>query len=131
MGSIFLWYVVIKQTIDTEKEIGLKVNFILWDLPFFFKLLLSAQFQDQPDPFSEEHGLIYRAFVHLFDRLKEKGKQSDCTYVIKASFLEIYNEKVGRTFLVFFFFFFLRSPLYTTPLLLKMVDCVIGIECKG
>ncbi|EFX85436.1 hypothetical protein DAPPUDRAFT_314281 [Daphnia pulex] len=48
---------------------------------------------DQPDPFSEEHGLIYRAFVHLFDRLKEKSK-SDCTYIIKASFLEIYNEKV-------------------------------------
>ncbi|XP_032780386.2 kinesin-like protein KIF12 [Daphnia magna] len=50
-------------------------------------------FQDKPNPFSEEHGLIYRAFVHLFDRLKENTK-SDCTYIIKASFLEIYNEKV-------------------------------------
>lgn len=54
-------------------------------------------FQDKPNPFSEEHGLIYRAFVHLFDRLKENTK-SDCTYIIKASFLEIYNEKVKQFF---------------------------------
>ena len=40
--------------------------------------------------------MIYRAFVSLFDRLKEKA-QSDCTYVIKASFLEIYNEKVYKS----------------------------------
>ncbi len=63
----------------------------------FFKFALSelgffrVQFQERPDPFSEEHGLIYRSFVQLFDRLRD---QTECTYVIKASFLEIYNEKV-------------------------------------
>ena len=31
--------------------------------------------------------------MNLFDQLKEKA-QPDCSYVIKASFLEIYNEKL-------------------------------------
>lgn len=57
---------------------------------------LYVKFQDQPDAVSEDHGLIYRAFVHLFDRLKDnKNQNGECTFVIKASFLEIYNEKVG------------------------------------
>ena len=37
--------------------------------------------------------LIYRSFIYLFDQLEKR--REDATFVIKASYLEIYNEKVG------------------------------------
>lgn len=39
----------------------------------------------------ERHGLIFRSFLHLFELLK---KRKDVHFILKASFLEIYNEKV-------------------------------------
>ncbi|XP_017789042.1 PREDICTED: kinesin-like protein KIF12 [Habropoda laboriosa] len=42
-------------------------------------------------PYSEEHGLVFRSFVYLFKLLQER---EECNFVLKASFLEIYNEKV-------------------------------------
>lgn len=43
------------------------------------------------NPYSEDHGLVFRSFVYLFKVLQE---QENCNFVLKASFLEIYNEKV-------------------------------------
>lgn len=43
------------------------------------------------NPYSEDHGLVFRSFVYLFKVLQEHEK---CNFVLKASFLEIYNEKV-------------------------------------
>jgi len=43
------------------------------------------------DPYSEDHGLVFRSFVYLFKVLQE---HENCNFVLKASFLEIYNEKV-------------------------------------
>ncbi|XP_073985055.1 kinesin-like protein KIF12 isoform X3 [Rhodnius prolixus] len=40
---------------------------------------------------SEDHGLIFRAFLYLFKVLQDK---SNVNFILKASFLEIYNEKV-------------------------------------
>uniref|UniRef100_A0A1B0C8F4 Tetratricopeptide repeat protein 30 homolog n=2 Tax=Lutzomyia longipalpis TaxID=7200 RepID=A0A1B0C8F4_LUTLO len=48
-------------------------------------------FLRRPDPTDERHGLIFRSFVYLFQLLREK---KDTNFVLKASFLEIYNEKV-------------------------------------
>ncbi|XP_049858411.1 kinesin-like protein KIF12 [Schistocerca gregaria] len=48
-------------------------------------------FDQRPNPYSEDHGLVFRSFVHLFKLLQERR---DCHFVLKASFLEIYNEKV-------------------------------------
>lgn len=45
------------------------------------------------DPFSEDHGLVFRSFLHLFQQLRDK---TDVHFVLKASFLEIYNEKVSN-----------------------------------
>lgn len=42
--------------------------------------------------YSEDHGLVFRSFVYLFKVLQEHEK---CNFVLKASFLEIYNEKVS------------------------------------
>ena len=36
---------------------------------------------------------IFRSFIYLFDQLEKR--KDDATFVIKASYLEIYNEKVG------------------------------------
>lgn len=44
------------------------------------------------NPYSEQHGLVFRSFVYLFKLLQER---QDCNFVLKASFLEIYNEKVS------------------------------------
>ncbi|XP_050457791.1 kinesin-like protein KIF12 isoform X2 [Cataglyphis hispanica] len=46
---------------------------------------------EKMDPYSEDHGLVFRSFVYLFKVLQEHEK---CNFVLKASFLEIYNEKV-------------------------------------
>ncbi|XP_054287518.1 kinesin-like protein KIF12 [Macrosteles quadrilineatus] len=43
------------------------------------------------DPFSPNHGLVFRGFMYLFQQLQE---MRDTHFVLKASFLEIYNEKV-------------------------------------
>lgn len=39
------------------------------------------------------HGLVFRSFMYLFQLLQEKP---DAHFVLKASFLEIYNEKVPK-----------------------------------
>ncbi|XP_066591849.1 kinesin-like protein KIF12 isoform X3 [Prorops nasuta] len=46
---------------------------------------------ERMNPYSEEHGLVFRSFVYLFKLLQER---QECHFVLKASFLEIYNEKV-------------------------------------
>ncbi|OAD62769.1 Kinesin-like protein KIF12 [Eufriesea mexicana] len=46
---------------------------------------------ERMNPYSEQHGLVFRSFVYLFKLLQEK---QECNFVLKASFLEIYNEKV-------------------------------------
>ncbi|RZF40559.1 hypothetical protein LSTR_LSTR000438 [Laodelphax striatellus] len=48
-------------------------------------------FDRNPDPYSENHGLVFRSFMHLFRQLQERPETH---FVLKASFLEIYNEKV-------------------------------------
>ena len=47
------------------------------------------------DPLHPDHGLVFRSFIYLYDELKKRS--DDATYVVKASYLEIYNEKVRRT----------------------------------
>ncbi|XP_038220572.1 kinesin-like protein KIF12 [Zerene cesonia] len=42
-------------------------------------------------PYSPEHGLVVRSFVYLFRLIRD---HPDSHFVLKASFLEIYNEKV-------------------------------------
>ena len=49
------------------------------------------QFRKAPDMFSEDHGLVFRSFVYLFQVINE---QKDKDFLLKASYLEIYNEKV-------------------------------------
>jgi hypothetical protein len=44
------------------------------------------------DLYSEEHGLVFRSFVYLFKKLQER---MGVHFILKASFLEIYNEKVS------------------------------------
>ena len=44
---------------------------------------------------NEDHGLVFRSFIYLFEELQKRS--ADANYVIKASYLEIYNEKVGIT----------------------------------
>ncbi|XP_023713888.1 kinesin-like protein KIF12 isoform X3 [Cryptotermes secundus] len=48
-------------------------------------------FEKNPDPYSEDHGLVFRSFMYLFELLKQR---SEFHFILKASFLEIYNEKV-------------------------------------
>ncbi|XP_037041680.1 kinesin-like protein KIF12 isoform X2 [Bradysia coprophila] len=48
-------------------------------------------FGKKPDPSDDRHGLVFRAFLYLFQLLQER---KDTNFVLKASFLEIYNEKV-------------------------------------
>ena len=43
---------------------------------------------------SEDHGLIFRSFVYLFNQLEARPEQE---FTIQASYLEIYNEKVGMS----------------------------------
>ncbi|EDS29799.1 kinesin heavy chain [Culex quinquefasciatus] len=47
-------------------------------------------FYGKPDPQHEYHGLVFRSFLYLFKLLQER---KDTNFVLKASFLEIYNEK--------------------------------------
>ena len=41
---------------------------------------------------NKDHGLVFRSFIYLFEQLE--ARKNDATFVIKASYLEIYNEKV-------------------------------------
>ncbi|XP_063225816.1 kinesin-like protein KIF12 isoform X2 [Bacillus rossius redtenbacheri] len=50
-----------------------------------------GMFDRRVDPYSENHGLVFRSFMYLFQLLRER---SELHFVLKASFLEIYNEKV-------------------------------------
>ena len=43
---------------------------------------------------NKDHGLVFRSFIYLFEQLE--SRKNDATFVIKASYLEIYNEKVGK-----------------------------------
>ena len=53
------------------------------------------QFRKAPDMYSEDHGLVFRSFVYLFQVINE---QKDKDFLLKASYLEIYNEKVTSEF---------------------------------
>ena len=46
------------------------------------------------DPLHPDHGLVFRSFIHIFDEIKRRS--DDTTHVIRASYLEIYNEKVRK-----------------------------------
>ncbi|XP_071548586.1 chromosome-associated kinesin KIF4-like [Panulirus ornatus] len=48
-------------------------------------------FDSGPNLFSENHGLIFRSFVYLFNQLQNRDDQE---FTLTASYLEIYNEKV-------------------------------------
>ncbi|XP_068146901.1 LOW QUALITY PROTEIN: kinesin-like protein KIF12 [Drosophila tropicalis] len=48
-------------------------------------------FMGKPNPKDPRHGLIFRSFVYLFQLIKNR---KDVNYVLKASFMEIYNERV-------------------------------------
>lgn len=61
--------------------------------PFFCWCIV--QFYRKPDPAHEDHGLVFRSFLYLFKLLQER---KDTNFVLKASFLEIYNEKVRLDF---------------------------------
>ena len=43
---------------------------------------------------NKDHGLVFRSFIYLFEQLE--ARKNDATFVIRASYLEIYNEKVGE-----------------------------------
>jgi kinesin family member 12 len=49
-------------------------------------------FVGRPNPHHPNHGLIFHSFCYLFQLLQER---KDVQFVLKASFLEIYNEKVS------------------------------------
>ncbi|XP_050534148.1 kinesin-like protein KIF12 isoform X2 [Daktulosphaira vitifoliae] len=51
----------------------------------------SRFFHKRIEPFSKNHGLVFRSFMYLFRLLQQR---QDHHFVLKASFLEIYNEKV-------------------------------------
>lgn len=62
----------------------------------------------KPDPSDERHGLVFRAFLYLFQLLQER---KDTNFIMKASFLEIYNEKVCKNkinLIIFYTWFSLR-----------------------
>lgn len=44
-----------------------------------------------PDMYSSDHGLMFRSFVYLFQVITD---QKEKNFLLKASYLEIYNEKV-------------------------------------
>lgn len=49
------------------------------------------QFDGPTNSYSEDHGLVFRSFVYLFKILQER---QEFNFVLKSSFLEIYNEKI-------------------------------------
>ncbi|GBO99153.1 Kinesin-like protein KIF12 [Eumeta japonica] len=47
-------------------------------------------FIGKPNPKDRQHGLIFRSFLYLFQLIRNR---KDITFVLKASFMEIYNER--------------------------------------
>lgn len=43
----------------------------------------------------KDHGLIFRSFFYLFHLLQQRKENTQ--FILKASFLEIYNEKVCKS----------------------------------
>lgn len=89
----------------------------------FRNSIIWLQFIGKPQPTDSRHGLVFRAFLYLFQLLQER---KDTNFVLKASFLEIYNEKVSATpfhwfnsIFVCFFFFFACFFLFCFIFLLK------------
>lgn len=71
------------------------VYFIIIIMFFFIVIFLFhiyPQFIGKPKLSDQRHGLIFRSFLYLFQLLQE---QKDTNFILKASFLEIYNEKVN------------------------------------
>ena len=60
-----------------------------------YGLLTSLCFQQMAgrSAMNKDHGLVFRSFIYLFEQLE--ARKNDATFVIKASYLEIYNEKVS------------------------------------
>lgn len=56
-----------------------------------FNNILRSQFIGKPNLNDSRHGLIFRSFLYLFQLIKNR---KDVNFVLKASFLEIYNERV-------------------------------------
>lgn len=67
-----------------------RAHFFLYPIvcPFRFQF-----FNKRIEPFSKDHGLVFRSFMYLFRLVQQR---QDLHFVLKASFLEIYNEKVIR-----------------------------------
>lgn len=65
---------------------------------YSFLCLLQLQFMGTPNMQHKDHGLIFRSFIYLFHLLKQRQAQEKTQFVLKASFLEIYNEKVRELF---------------------------------
>jgi kinesin family member 12 len=60
----------------------------------YYCFFVQLQFVGAPDMRHQDHGLIFRSFIYLFQLLKQRQTQENTQFVLKASFLEIYNEKV-------------------------------------
>lgn len=52
----------------------------------------------KPDLNHKGHGLVFRSFFYLFQLLQQR--QENTQFILKASFLEIYNEKVSHVLLM-------------------------------
>ncbi|XP_026327688.1 kinesin-like protein KIF12 [Hyposmocoma kahamanoa] len=52
---------------------------------------LVSKVESGTSPYAPGHGLVVRSLVYLFQLIRDRP---DCHFVLKASFLEIYNEKV-------------------------------------
>lgn len=63
-----------------------------------------------------DHGLVFRAFLYLFDQLQTR---TEFHFVLKASFLEIYNEKVTTNKSFYYFRVNIDSLCYV---------CVLGYK---
>jgi hypothetical protein len=74
------------------------------------------QFDTKPNPLDPHHGLVFSSFVCLFQLLSQKP---DVHFVLKASFLEIYNEKVGL--------YNIFHALMSSSKLKKMVVSILAI----
>ena len=92
------WQVVIKGNQMYYVQNHLDMDFIECTLNalIYFSLLfyILTQFQQMVSrgAMNKDHGLVFRSFIYLFEQLE--ARKNDATFVIKASYLEIYNEKV-------------------------------------